>query len=133
YRVIKVPITTLNSRALKASGLTGQQIDRSKNFFALGLMFWLYERPIEPTLRWIEDKFSKNPVVANANIATLKAGFHFGETAELFPVHYRVPKAHLAPGRYRNITGNEATALGFLTASKLAGQPLFYASYPITP
>jgi 2-oxoglutarate ferredoxin oxidoreductase subunit alpha len=133
YRVIKVPVTTLNSRALKDSGLTVQQIDRSKNFFALGLMFWLYERPIEPTLRWIEDKFSKNPVVANANVATLKAGFHFGETAELFPVHYRVPKAHLSPGRYRNITGNEATALGFLTASKLAGQPLFYASYPITP
>jgi 2-oxoglutarate ferredoxin oxidoreductase subunit alpha len=133
YRVIKVPITTLNSRALKDSGLTGQQVDRSKNFFALGLMFWLYERPIEPTLRWIEDKFSKNPIVANANIATLKAGFHFGETAELFPVHYRVPKAHLAPGRYRNITGNQATALGFLTASKLAGRPLFYSSYPITP
>ncbi len=133
YRVIKVPITTLNGRALKDSGLTTQQIDRSKNFFALGLMFWLYERPIEPTLRWIEDKFSKNPVVANANTATLKAGYHFGETAELFPVHYRVPKAHLAPGRYRNITGNQATALGFLTASKLAGRPLFYASYPITP
>jgi len=133
YRVIKVPITTLNAGALKDSGLTGQQVDRSKNFFALGLMFWLYERPIEPTLHWIEDKFSKNPIVANANIATLKAGYHFGETAELFPVHYRVPKAHLSPGRYRNITGNEATALGFLTASKLAGQPLFYASYPITP
>jgi 2-oxoglutarate ferredoxin oxidoreductase subunit alpha len=133
YRVIKVPITMLNARALKDSGLTAQQIDRSKNFFALGLMFWLYERPIEPTLHWIEDKFSKNPVVMNANSATLKAGYYFGETAELFPVHYRVPKAHLAPGHYRNITGNEATALGFLTASKLADRPLFYASYPITP
>jgi 2-oxoglutarate ferredoxin oxidoreductase subunit alpha len=133
YRVVKVPITTLNARALKDSGLTGQQVDRSKNFFALGVMFWLYERPLEPTLRWIEDKFSKNPVVSNANTTTLKAGYYFGETAELFPVHYRVPKAHLAPGHYRNITGNEATALGFLTASKLAGRPLLYASYPITP
>ncbi len=133
YRLIKVPIATMNARALKDSGLTPQQIGRSKNFFALGLMFWLYERPTEPTQRWIADKFSKNPAVANANIATLKAGYYFGETAELFPVHYRVPKAHLAPGRYRNITGNEATALGFLAASKLADRPLFYASYPITP
>ena len=133
YRVISVPVTTMNARALKDSGLSGQQIDRSKNFFALGLMFWLYERPLEPTLRWIDRKFSKNPVVSQANVATLKAGYNFGETAELFPVHYRVPKAHLAPGLYRNITGNQATALGFLTASKLAGRPLFYSSYPITP
>jgi 2-oxoglutarate ferredoxin oxidoreductase subunit alpha len=133
YRVIKVPISSMNVRALKDSGLPPRQIDRSKNFFALGLMFWLYERPMEPTLRWIEAKFAKNPAVASANAATLKAGYHFGETAELFPVHYRVPKAHLAPGRYRNITGNQATALGFLTASRLAGRPLFCASYPITP
>ncbi len=133
YRVIRVPISSMNARALKDSGLPPRQIDRSKNFFALGLMFWLYERPMEPTLRWIEAKFAKNPAVASANAATLKAGYHFGETAELFPVHYRVPKAHLAPGRYRNITGNQATALGFLTASRLAGRPLFCASYPITP
>ena len=133
YRLIKVPITMLNQRALKDSGLTPPQIDRSKNFFALGLMFWLYERPLEPTLRWIADKFSKNPAVMNANIATLKAGHAFGETAELFPIHYRVRQAHLPPGHYRNITGNEATALGFLTASKMAYRLLFYASYPITP
>ena len=133
YRVVEVPITSMNARALKDSGLNTKQIDRSKNFFALGLMFWLYERPLEPTLRWIEDKFAKNPAVAKANADTLKAGYNFGETAELFPVHYRVPKAHLAPGRYRSITGNEATALGFLTASRLAGLPLFYGSYPITP
>src|SRR5205823_23863 len=91
------------------------------------------ERPLDPTLRWIEQKFSKNPTVAKANADTLKAGYHFGETAELFPVHYRVPKADLAPGRYRSITGNEATALGFLAASRLTGRPLFYGSYPITP
>ncbi len=133
YRVIQVPITSLNQRALKESGLSSQQIDRSKNMFALGLMFWLYERPLEPTLRWIDAKFSRNPQVAGANATALKAGYNFGETAELFPVHYRVPKADLAPGRYRNLTGNEATALGFLTASRLAGRPLVYASYPITP
>ena len=133
YRVIPVPITSMNARALKNSGLSNTQIDRSKNMFALGLMFWLYERSLEPTLRWIETKFTKNPTVAEANATTLKAGFYFGETAELFPVHYRVPKANLAPGHYRNITGNEATALGFLAASKLSGRPLFYASYPITP
>ncbi len=133
YRVIEVPISTLNQRALADSGLSAQQIERSKNSFALGLMFWLYERPLEPTLHWFEEKFAKNPTVANANAATLKAGYHFGETAELFHGHYRVPQAHLPPGTYRNITGNEATALGFLTASRMAGRPLFYASYPITP
>ncbi len=133
YRVVEVPITSLNARALKDSGLPSQQIDRSKNLFALGIMFWLYERPLEPTLRWIETKFARNPPVAEANATTLKAGYNFGETTELFPVHYRVPKARLAPGRYRNITGSEATALGFLAASQLAGRPLFYGSYPITP
>lgn len=133
YRVIEVPITSMNARALKDSGLNNKQIDRSKNMFALGLMLWLYERPLDPTLRWIEDKFSKNPAVAKANADTLKAGFNFGETAELFPVHYKVPKAHLNPGKYRSITGNEATALGFVTASRLTGLPLFYGSYPITP
>jgi 2-oxoglutarate ferredoxin oxidoreductase subunit alpha len=133
YRVIQVPITSMNARALEDSGLNTKQIDRSKNLFALGLMFWLYERSLDPTIRWIESRFGKNPQVAEANIATLKAGYNFGETAELFPIHYRVPKAHLAPGKYRNITGNEATALGFLAASQLADTPLFYGSYPITP
>jgi 2-oxoglutarate/2-oxoacid ferredoxin oxidoreductase subunit alpha len=133
YRVIEVPVTTLNARALTDSGLPAPQVARSKNFFALGLMCWLYERPLDAPLRWIEAKFSRNPQVANANTSALKAGYYFGETAELFPVHYRVAKAQLAPGTYRNITGNEATALGFLTASRLAGRPLLYASYPITP
>jgi len=132
-RLIQVPITTLNHRALENSGLSSQQIERCKNSFALGIMFWLYERPLEPTLRWFEHKFAKNPAIAQANATSLKTGYHFGETAELFHGHYRVPQAHLPPGTYRNITGNEATALGFLTASRLAGRPLFYASYPITP
>ncbi len=133
YRVFGVPISTLNAGALKDSGLTAVQVDRCKNMFALGLMFWLYSRPLDVTLRWIDDKFGKNPAVAAANKTTLKAGYHFGETTEMFATHYHVPKAKLAPGLYRNITGNEATALGFVTASKLAGRPLFYGSYPITP
>lgn len=133
WRVIKVPIGSMNARALSESGLNTKQIDRSKNSFALGLMFWLYERPMDSTIHWFEEKFAKNPQVRDANIATMKAGYNFGETAELFPVHYRVPPAQLKPGRYRNVTGNELTALGFLAASQLSGLPLFYGSYPITP
>jgi 2-oxoglutarate ferredoxin oxidoreductase subunit alpha len=133
WRVIKVPITSMNARALTDSGLNTKQIDRSKNSFALGLMYWLYDRPLDSTIRWFEEKFAKNPQVRDANIVTMKAGYNFGETAELFPVHYRVPPAHLPPGKYRNITGNELTALGFLAASRLSGLPLFYGSYPITP
>ena len=133
FRVIEVPMTSMNARALKNSGLPQRQIDRSKNLFALGVMFWLYDRSIEPTLNWIDSKFAKNPQVAEANKTTLKAGYNFGDTAELFPMHYRVPPAKLPPGKYRSITGNEATALGFLAASQLSKKPLFYASYPITP
>lgn len=133
YRVYRVPISTLNARALKDSGLTPVQVDRCKNMFALGLMYWLYSRPMDTTLRWIDQKFGKNPAVAEANKRALKAGYNFGETTEMFASHYHVPKAKQKPGLYRNITGNEATALGFLTASKLAGRPLFYGSYPITP
>jgi 2-oxoglutarate ferredoxin oxidoreductase subunit alpha len=133
YRLFRVPISTLNTRALKDCGLTAVQIDRCKNMFSLGLMYWMYSRPLETTLRWIDEKFGKNPGVAEANKTAVKAGYHFGETTEMFASHYHVPKAKLQPGLYRNITGNEATALGFLTASKLAGRPLFYGSYPITP
>jgi 2-oxoglutarate ferredoxin oxidoreductase subunit alpha len=96
-------------------------------------MFWMYSRPLDVTLRWIDDKFGKNKAVAEANKTALKTGYHFGETTEMFATHYHVPKAKLRPGLYRNITGNEATALGFVTAAKLAGRPLFYGSYPITP
>jgi 2-oxoglutarate ferredoxin oxidoreductase subunit alpha len=134
YRVYKVPIGTMNARALRDSGLNAQEIDRSKNMFALGLMFWMYSRPLDTTIKYIEERFGRrNPKVAEANLAVLKAGYHYGETTEIFAAHYHVPKAKLAPGTYRQISGNEATALGFLTASKLAGRPLFYGSYPITP
>ena len=133
YTVFEIPISTLNERALDGLDMTSKQKDLTKNFFALGIMFWLYERSMEPTLRWIEDKFGKRPVIAEANTRALKAGYAFGETTEIFHTHYRVAPAKLAPGKYRNITGNEATALGFLAASKLADRELFYGSYPITP
>ena len=133
YQLYQLPISTLNANALKETTLSKKEIDRCKNFFALGLMFWLYDRPLDLTLSWISEKFRKNPEVVKANSLALKSGFHFGETAEIFKRHYRVAKAKLAPGRYRNITGNEATALGFIAASQLAGKPLIYASYPITP
>jgi len=133
YRLYKVPITSLTQRALKDTGLTPVQIDRCKNMFALGLTYWMYSRPLDTTIRWVQEKFGKNKAVADANVMAVKAGHAFGETTEMFASHYIVPKAKLKPGLYRNITGNEATALGFITASKLAGRPLFYGSYPITP
>jgi 2-oxoglutarate ferredoxin oxidoreductase subunit alpha len=134
YRVFPVAIGTQNARALEGLGLSAQEVDRSKNMYALGLMYWMYSRPLDTTIKYLEDRYGKrNPKVAEANIKTMKAGYFFGETTEMFAQHYHVPKAKLAPGLYRNVTGNEATALGFLTASKLAGRPLFYGSYPITP
>ncbi len=133
YSVFEIPISTLNARALDGLEMTSKQVDLTKNFFALGIMFWLYERSMDPTLRWIDEKFSKRPVIAEANRRALKAGYAFGETTEIFHTHYRVPAAHLPPGKYRNITGNEATALGFVAASERANRPLFYGSYPITP
>lgn len=134
FRVIQVPITTLNRNALEdIQGLTNKDKDRSKNCFALGLIFWMYDRTLETTTRWMEEKFGKRPEVLQANLRALNAGYHFGETTEDFRTRYRVPRAKLPPGRYRKVTGNEATALGLVTAARLAGKPLFYASYPITP
>ena len=133
YRLFKLPITTLNRAALRDTvKLSSKDVDRCKNFWALGLMYWLYDRPLEPTQRWIETKFKK-PELQTANLTALKAGFAYAEAAEIFTTHYRVRRAAIAPGKYRNITGNEATALGFVAASVLAKRPLFYASYPITP
>jgi 2-oxoglutarate ferredoxin oxidoreductase subunit alpha len=133
YRVFKIPITTLTLRALEETKIPHKQQERCKNFFALGLMYWLYDRPMEPTIKWIEEKFTKLPDVGLANKLALKAGYNYADTVEIFTTHYHVGKAKIKPGKYRNITGNEATALGFITASQLAGRPLFYGSYPITP
>jgi 2-oxoglutarate ferredoxin oxidoreductase subunit alpha len=133
WHVFSVPISSVNARALDGLGLTSKQVDLTKNFFALGLMFWLYERSMDPTLSWIDQKFGKRPEIAEGNRRALRAGYNFGETTEIFHERYVVPPAKLAPGRYRNITGNEATALGMVAASQLADRPLFYGSYPITP
>src|ERR671931_1441360 len=113
--------------------LSRKEMARSKNFFALGVLYCLYDRPLEPTLNWINAKFRKNPEVAKANEIALKTGYNFADTTEVFTTHYTVKKAHIAPGKYRKITGNEATAIGFVAAAELAGRPLFYGSYPITP
>jgi 2-oxoglutarate/2-oxoacid ferredoxin oxidoreductase subunit alpha len=134
YRVHQLPISTLNMNALKgAVELSRKEMARSKNFFALGVLYWLYDRPLEPTLDWVRAKFKKNPELIKANEVALKTGYNFAETTEVFTTHYRVKKAVIAPGRYRKITGNEATAIGFVAAAELAGRPLFYGSYPITP
>ncbi len=133
YNVFEIPISTLNARALEGLDMSAKQVDLTKNFFALGVMFWLYERSMEPTQQWIDERFRSRPVIAEANTRALKAGYAFGETTEIFHTTYHVRAAHLRPGTYRDITGNEATALGMVTAAKLAGRDLFYASYPITP
>ena len=133
HTVFEIPISTLNARALDGLEMTAKQVDLVRNFFALGLMFWLYERSMEPTLRWLEDKFGNRPIVAEANRRALQAGYAFGETTEIFHTRYVVPRAELAPGTYRNVTGNEAAALGFLVAGTLADRPVVYCSYPITP
>ncbi len=133
YRVYEVPITRHTLEAVAPAGLGAKESARCKNFYALGLVFWMYDRPLDTTLNWIRSKFGKVPTVGLANELALKAGFHFGETAELFPVRYRVPRAQLPNGMYRTVTGNQATALGLVTAARLAGKPLFYGSYPITP
>ena len=134
YRVHTLPISTLNMNALKgAVELSRKEMARCKNFFALGVLYWLYDRPLEPTLNWLNAKFRKNPELAKANEVVLKTGYNFAETTEVFTTHYKIKKAVIAPGRYRKITGNEATAIGFVTAAELAGRTLFYGSYPITP
>jgi 2-oxoglutarate ferredoxin oxidoreductase subunit alpha len=134
YRVIPVKINKLTSESAKDTGLTAKEIDRCKNMFALGLVYWLYSRPLEPTINFIDSKFARKlPAVAEANKKALKAGYAYGETAELFNEQYTVPKAKLAPGKYRKITGNEATAIGMVAAAKLANKDLVYCSYPITP
>ena len=115
------------------SGAKPRDAERSKNFFALGLIAWMYTRPVDSIMRWIDERFGKNQIVHDANLASFKAGYHFGETAEIFEHAYTVPAAELTPGRYRNITGNIATAYGLVAAAHQAKLPLFLASYPITP
>jgi 2-oxoglutarate ferredoxin oxidoreductase subunit alpha len=135
YQLHKVPLTTLTVGALKeVAGVTPREAERSKNMFALGLMSWLYGRPIEPTLEFLEEKFgAKRPEIAEANVKALQAGYAFGETTESFSVTYEVKPAVMAPGVYRNITGNQALSYGLIAAAQLARLPLFLGAYPITP
>ncbi len=133
YRLHKIDITRLTIEALEGLSLNAREKDRCKNFFALGLVSWIYTRPIEPTLDWIKKKFTKNPDVAEANTRALKAGYHFGETAEIFVECYGIEPAEMAPGLYRSMTGNRALAWGILAAAQRTGLPLVYGAYPITP
>ncbi|PWB79412.1 MAG: 2-oxoglutarate ferredoxin oxidoreductase subunit alpha [Candidatus Methylomirabilota bacterium] len=133
YQVFPIDISKQVALALEGMGLTAKEVGRCKNFYALGLMFWLYNHPLEREEKSIRAKFQRNPKIAEANIAAFRAGYYYGETAELFPSRYVVPPAVIAPGTYRHITGNEATAVGLITAAQLASLPLFCGSYPITP
>jgi len=131
FRVVEVPITSLTREALRDTRLGAREADRSKNFFALGMVYWLYARPVDSTLRWMESRFEGD--VLEANLKSLKAGIHFGETSELFPVSFVVPKAKIQPGVYRNITGNTALAWGIVAAGVQMDRPVFLGAYPITP
>ena len=133
YRVIKVPMDDLTKEAVKDSGVSGRNTLRSKNFFALGLMAWLFHRPTDPTIEWVEKKFAKLPEVAAANTAAFRAGYNFGITTEATKNTFEVKPAILKPGTYTNVNGNTALAWGLIAASQKSGLPLFYGTYPITP
>lgn len=133
FRVIPVPMTHLNDEATRVAKLSSRDRARCKNFFALGIVLWLYDRPLQPLLEWLMKKFYKTKEVMAANGAALRAGYNFGNTTELFRVHYRVAPAKLPKGRYRRVNGNEAMALGLIAAASRAQRTLLYASYPITP
>jgi 2-oxoglutarate ferredoxin oxidoreductase subunit alpha len=134
YHVYEVPMTSLTLRAAEGiDGITRRESERSKNFFALGLLSWMFGRPTEVTVNWIESRFASNPPIRDANLAAFRAGWNFGETTEIFAVQYEVKPAPAAPGVYRNVNGATALAWGLIAASVRSGLPLFYASYPITP
>ncbi|MCA9056565.1 MAG: 2-oxoacid:acceptor oxidoreductase family protein, partial [Planctomycetaceae bacterium] len=133
YRLHKVPMTRLTRDSVEGLGLSQREADRCRNFFALGLVYWLYDRDPGPTQEWVRSKFAKKPEVVEANLRALQGGINYGDSTESFTVHYHVDKAQLPAGKYRKITGNEALAFGLATAAKLSGQGLFFGGYPITP
>ncbi len=133
YKVHKLDITKLTKECLAGTTLGMKEIERSKNMFVLGLLFWMFDEPMEYTINFINEKFAKKPDIAEANIKTLKAGWNFGDHTEVFVNRYKVAPAKLPKGVYRNISGNHATAIGLVAASELSGLPLFLGSYPITP
>jgi 2-oxoglutarate ferredoxin oxidoreductase subunit alpha len=133
FRLFPVELQRLTRAALQHLGLDAKAMDRCKNFFALGMCYWLYNRSTDPTFRWIDDKFKKKPLLVEANKLALKAGYSYCEATEAFQISYEIPPAQLSPGVYRSLSGNQALALGFVTAAQKAGLKLFLGSYPITP
>ncbi|MES2201810.1 MAG: 2-oxoacid:acceptor oxidoreductase family protein, partial [candidate division FCPU426 bacterium] len=134
YRLVPIDITPQTITAVKPAGVSGRNAERCKNFYTLGILYWLYDRPVEPTLEEIRKKFAKkDPAIAEANILAIQAGYNFAHTVELFTTSYRVRPAKFTPGTYRNISGNAATALGVAAAASKSGHKVFFGSYPITP
>lgn len=133
FRVHKVPMTRLNRDAVEGLGLSPKDVDKCRNFFALGLVYWLYDRDLKTTEEFIKTKFAKKPAVVESNLRALRAGYNYGFSTESFTVHYHVPPAKLATGKYRKIMGNEAVAMGLATMAKLSGKNVFFGGYPITP
>lgn len=133
YQFIEAPITSLTQECLKDFEIDNKSVLRTKNMFALGMVYWLFDRPLEYTEKFIEKKFAKKPQIVEANKSVLKAGYNFAETIEALPVYYKIAPARIQPGTYRNINGNVATAWGLIAAAEKAGLPLFCGSYPITP
>ncbi len=133
FQVFQVDVAKLTTAALHGTGLNNRAVFRCRNMFVLGMLSWLFQRPIESTVRWLEGRFKKTPELLNANLLALKAGFNYGDTTEMFASSYEVEPAKIVPGLYRNITGNTATALGFVAAAVQSGRPIFLGSYPITP
>src|ERR1700747_269353 len=133
YRQFSVELERLTRRSLEHLGLDAKSMDRCKNFFALGMCYWLYNRSMDPTVRWIEDKFKNKPLLVEANKLALKGGYSYCEATEAFQISYEIPPAQLTPGLYRSLSGNQALALGFVTAAQKYGLTLFQGSYPITP
>ncbi|HSP37691.1 MAG TPA: 2-oxoacid:acceptor oxidoreductase subunit alpha [Frankiaceae bacterium] len=133
WQLVSVPLTSMTTDALAKSGLGKKEAERSKNMFTLGLLSWMYHRPTEGTIRFLERQFRKKPEIAAANIAAFRAGFNYGETTEAFAVSYEIKPAPMAPGVYRNISGNQALSLGLVAAGQRSGLPVFLGAYPITP
>lgn len=134
FKIYQAPITALTKTSLDGSPLKGKETERCKNFFALGISFWLYERDLEPTIKWVEQKFAKNPELVEANILALRGGYNYAASTEMFPNSFHIEgQTKREPGVYRYVTGNKAVALGLVVAAKRANLPLYLASYPITP
>src|SRR3712207_1392747 len=133
WQLVGVPLTSLTLGALADSGLGRKESERSKNMFTLGLLSWMYHRPTEGTVRFLERQFRRKPEIAAANIAAFRAGFNYGDTTEAFAVSYEVKPAPMAPGTYRNISGNQALSYGLVAAGQRSGLPVFLGAYPITP